>query len=196
MFTGIIECIGSVEQIVQQGTNKTYLVRSALSNKLKVDQSVAHNGVCLTVEAIDGDFHQVTAIEETLNKTTLSHWVVGSKINIERCLEVGGRLDGHFVQGHTDAVATVNKVVEKEGSWEYEIGFDAAFAPLIVEKGSICLDGISLTLFNVEKDRFKVAIIPYTWANTNIGTWQVGSVINIEFDILGKYLLRWNSLKS
>jgi riboflavin synthase len=167
-----------------------------LADKLKVEQSLAHNGVCLTVEAIDQNKHQVTAIAETLKKTSLNTWQVGTILNLERCLEVGGRLDGHFVQGHTDAVATVLQLEEKEGSWEFLIGFDPTFASLIVEKGSICLDGISLTLFDVTLQTFKVAIIPYTWANTNIQSWQVGSSINIEFDILGKYLLRWNSLKA
>ncbi len=194
MFTGIIESLGVVNEIVTKGTNLTFLIASPLSSLFKPDQSVSHNGVCLTVESIKGDVHQVTAIEETLKKTTLGNWKKGSFINLEQCLQVGGRLDGHFVQGHVDTTGTCTAIIEKNGSREFVIGFPENFAPLLIEKGSVCLDGISLTTFNITHASFQVAIIPYTIEHTNLKRLQIGDPVNLEFDVLGKYLLRSKSL--
>ena len=168
MFTGIIENLGQIVRINPKGSNVSFWVKSAMSNQLKVDQSVSHNGVCLTVEQIMDDSHKVTAIEETLLKTNLSKLVVGDSINLERCLQMNGRIDGHIVQGHVDDVATCTNAVEKDGSWEYTFKFNEKFAALLIEKGSVCVNGISLTAFNVTTTSFMVAIIPYTYINTSI----------------------------
>ena len=194
MFTGIIETTGTVEGIELIGTNHSFWIQSNISDKLKVDQSVCHNGVCLTVEAINKGHHKVTAVSETLQKTNLITWQNGSLINIERCLPVNGRLDGHLVQGHVDATATCSSVEEVNGSWLYSFQFPLEFAPLVIEKGSVCVNGISLTAFNVTEDSFSVAIIPYTHDHTNIHAIQAGDPVNIEFDILGKYLSHWKEL--
>ncbi|HEX7903225.1 MAG TPA: riboflavin synthase [Chitinophagaceae bacterium] len=190
MFTGIIETTGIVKEIISNGSNKTFWIESSLSPELKVDQSVSHSGVCLTVEEVKGNRHRVTAIAETLNKTDLEQWKEGSLINIERCLPLNGRLDGHFVQGHVDTTGVCKKRKEKEGSWEFEFEFPATFAALVIEKGSICVNGISLTAFNVKKKSFTAAIIPYTFNHTNIHDIHKGDKVNLEFDLLGKYLLR------
>lgn len=195
MFTGIIEGIGIVKDIIPNGSNKTFWIESSLSAELKTDQSVSHSGVCLTVEEISGQSHRVTAIDETLQKTGLSRWVPGQQVNLERCLQVNARLDGHFVQGHVDCTGICLKRKEKEGSWEYEIEFPRSFAELVIEKGSIAVNGISLTAFNVKKKRFTVAIIPYTFEHTNIQYVDKGDMVNLEFDLVGKYLLRRLSLK-
>ena len=195
MFRGIIETTGVVKNIVCSGTNKTFLIESDLSAQLSIDQSVAHNGVCLTVEAVNNNEHQLTAIEETLLKTTLNSWVVGTIVNVERCMQMNGRLDGHIVQGHVDAVATCVEVITKEGSWEYRLTFDEKFAALIIEKGSIALNGTSLTIFNVTGNSFTVAIIPYTYEHTSIKSLQPGEEVNIEFDMIGKYVTRFMQLK-
>ena len=166
-----------------------------MSNQLKVDQSVSHNGVCLTVEQIMDDSHKVTAIEETLLKTNLSKLVVGDCVNLERCLQMNGRIDGHIVQGHVDDVATCTNAIEKDGSWEYTFEFNEKFAALLIEKGSVCVNGISLTAFNVTTTSFTVAIIPYTYINTSIKNIDVDGLVNVEFDVLGKYILRMNELK-
>ena len=168
MFTGIIEQTGIIHTINRDGTNLVCWVRSPLSAALKVDQSLSHNGVCLTVEEINGDMHRVTAIEETLQKTNLGHWKPGNIVNLERCMLMNGRLDGHIVQGHVDTLATCITVIEKNGSWEYSFQLDQDFASLIIEKGSISLNGISLTIFNVTNNGFTVAIIPYTYMHTNM----------------------------
>ena len=194
MFTGIIETTGTVEGIELIGSNHSFWIQSNLSDKLKVDQSVSHNGVCLTVEAINKGHHKVTAVSETLQKTNLSFWQNGSLINIERCLPVNGRLDGHMVQGHVDSTAMCNTVEEVNGSWLYRFQFPQEFAHLLIEKGSICVNGISLTAFDITVDSFTVAIIPFTHDNTNIHAIQPGDPVNIEFDILGKYLSRWKDL--
>ncbi|HEX5654438.1 MAG TPA: riboflavin synthase [Chitinophagaceae bacterium] len=196
MFTGIIEGIGIVKDIIPNGSNKTFWIESSLSAELKTDQSVSHSGVCLTVEEISGQSHRVTAIDETLQKTGLSRWVPGQQVNLERCLQVNARLDGHFVQGHVDCTGICLKRKEKEGSWEYEIEFPRSFAELVIEKGSIAVNGISLTAFNVKKKRFTVAIIPYTFEHTNIQYVDKGDMVNLEFDLVGKYLLRRLSLKA
>ena len=176
--------------ILFQLDNKTFWIASPISADLKVDQSVAHSGVCLTVEKVENGQHQLTAIEETLHKTNLNSWGIGTFVNIERCLTMNGRLDGHIVQGHVDAVATCLQVADKDGSWEYTFSFDSKFASLIIEKGSIAINGTSLTVFNVTGKTFTVAIIPYTYEHTNIHQVTVGSRVNIEFDMIGKYVAR------
>lgn len=195
MFTGIIETTGIVKEIISNGSNKTFWIESLLSPELKVDQSVSHSGVCLTIEEINGNRHRVTAIAETLKKTGIDQWKEDSLINIERCLPLNGRLDGHFVQGHVDTTGVCKKRKEKDGSWEFEFEFPARFAALVIEKGSICVNGISLTAFNVKRKNFTVAIIPYTFNHTNIHDIHTGNKVNLEFDLLGKYLLRRLSLK-
>jgi riboflavin synthase len=190
MFTGIIEKTGIVTEITSNGTNKTFWVSSPISNELKVDQSLSHNGVCLTVEQVLNGTHRVTAIEETLTKTNAVQWQPGAIVNLERCMQLNGRLDGHIVQGHVDAVAECTAVIEKAGSWEYTFSFAAAFSALVIEKGSITLNGISLTLFNVGDTNFSVAVIPYTYGHTNINTLKKGDVVNVEFDVVGKYVQR------
>src|SRR5882672_6886537 len=166
MFTGIIESLGVIKEVISNGSNRTFWIESPLSNQMKVDQSISHNGVCLTVEEIKGHLHRVTAIDETLQKTNIGTWGPGSLVNIEQCLALNGRLDGHFVHGHVDTTGTCTGIKEKEGSWEFEIEFPSIFAALLIEKGSISLNGISLTAFNVSSNRFTVAIIPYTFEHT------------------------------
>jgi riboflavin synthase len=195
MFTGIIETTGIVKNVTIDGSNKTIWIESDISKELRVDQSVSHNGACLTVEEINENTHRVTAIEETLKKTNLNDWKIGSLINLERSLKPDSRLDGHFVQGHVDATATCLSQKEKEGSWEYEFSFQKKFAELVIEKGAICINGISLTAFDVKKKTFKVAIIPYTFEHTNIREIQNENKVNLEFDIIGKYVIRKLSLK-
>ena len=190
MFTGIIECMGLVEKKVSNGTNISFWISSPLSAALKVDQSLAHDGVCLTVEAIDNGLHCVTAVSETLQKTCLGAWEPGKRINLERAMVLGGRLDGHLVQGHVDATGTCLSVQNQQGSWLYRFSFPANFAALVIEKGSICINGISLTAFQVGKDSFSVAIIPFTYEHTNIKEVTTGSKVNLEFDMLGKYIAR------
>jgi riboflavin synthase len=195
MFTGIVEATGIIKKVTDNGTNRTFWIESPISNQLKTDQSVSHSGVCLTVEEVTDRQHRVTAIEETLKKTNLDTWADGTLINLERCLQLTSRLDGHLVQGHVDATGICTNKKEKNGSWEFEFSFPAKFGDLVIEKGSICVNGISLTAFGVKKKRFKVAIIPFTYEHTNIKHIVEGDMVNIEFDILGKYLLRRLSLK-
>lgn len=190
MFTGIIESTGIVKDVGGTGSNKTFWIESPLASDLRIDQSISHSGVCLTVEEIAGPRHRVTAIDETLAKTTLGTWVTGTLVNLERCLTLNARLDGHFVQGHVDSTGRCISRIEKNGSWEFEIEFPGKFAALIIEKGSICLNGISLTVFNVKKKRFTVAIIPFTFEHTNLRFLQKGDMVNLEFDLLGKYIQR------
>ena len=194
MFTGIVETQGIVKKICEGGTNKTFWIKSPISSKLKVDQSVAHNGVCLTVEEVKNNRHRVTAIAETLAKTNLNDWFDGTKVNLERCLKINDRLDGHFVQGHVDTTALCTDKKEKVGSWEYRFEFPMGFNSLVVEKGSIAVNGISLTAFKVTDTSFGVAIIPFTFDNTNMRLVNVGQKVNIEFDMLGKYINRKLSL--
>ncbi|HEY6901919.1 MAG TPA: riboflavin synthase [Puia sp.] len=195
MFTGIIESLGKVHSIETHGSNKTFWVESSLGPELKIDQSLSHNGVCLTVEEIREGLHRVTAIAETLEKTNLGSWLPGDLVNLERCMVMNGRLDGHIVQGHVDTTATCLERTDKQGSWEFRFEFPKKFSHLIIEKGSICLNGISLTLFNVKKSKFDVAIIPYTFEHTNIKSVVAGSKVNLEFDILGKYVYRFMQTK-
>ncbi|MFI5185548.1 MAG: riboflavin synthase [Chitinophagales bacterium] len=196
MFTGIIETPGIVKDIIANGSNKTFWIESGISRELNIDQSVSHNGVCLTIEEVRENIHRVTAIAETLKKTNLGSWRVSDLVNLERSLKLDSRLDGHFVQGHADTTATCIERKEKQGSWEYEFNFPKKFSNLIIEKGSICLNGISLTAFDVKKKSFKVAIIPYTYEHTNIKAIQKGDRVNIEFDLVGKYIVRSRELSS
>ena len=190
MFTGIIEQTGSVAEVLHAGTNTSFWVASPLWKELKVDQSLSHSGVCLTVEEIKEGRHRVTAISETLSKTNLGGWQPGTTVNLERCMPLNGRFDGHIVQGHVDTVAICTAVTEKNGSWEYSFRFPETFSNLIIEKGSVTINGISLTLFDVSNAAFSVAIIPYTYHHTNINSIKTGDKVNIEFDILGKYIQR------
>ena len=194
MFTGIIEQLGTIEAIATNNTNLTLTIQSALVPELKVDQSLSHSGVCLTVEEITGKQYKVTAIDETLKKTTIGSWEKGDTINLERCLRFDGRLDGHIVQGHVDTVGKCIGYEEKNGSWEYTIEFDKKFSTLIIEKGSISLNGISLTIFNITENTFTVAIIPYTYEHTNMHTLALGHNVNLEFDMVGKYVGRMKEL--
>ena len=190
MFTGIIECLGIIRDIKTDGSNKTFWIESPISNQLKNDESVSHNGACLTIEEVKDETHKVTAIKETLDKTNLDDWKTGDLVNLERSLRMNGRIDGHIVQGHVDSTAVcINKKV-LQGSTEFTFKFKKKFAQLIIEKGSVCVNGISLTAFNVDKKKFTVAIIPYTLQHTNLSFTEKDSPVNIEFDILGKYVQR------
>lgn len=190
MFTGIIEAIGTITQVDSQGNNKTFWIQSPISSSLKVDQSVSHDGVCLTIEEINHDRHRVTAIAETLKKSSLSYWQPGHLINLERSLQLNGRIDGHLVQGHVDATGRCLQVAERDGSWEYKFAFPEQFQALLIEKGSISVNGISLTLFNLTRNEFHVGIIPFTYHQTNIRLIKEGSIVNLEFDMIGKYINR------
>jgi len=190
MFTGIIETLAEVEAITAEGTNLHFVIKSSLSNELKIDQSVAHNGVCLTIVALNDQTHTVTAIQETLEKTNLQHLKVGSKINLERCMQMNGRLDGHIVQGHVDQTAVCVKRETLDGSWEYRFKYDPSAGNVTVEKGSVCINGISLTVVDSQRDEFSVFIIPYTFEHTNLQAVHPGDTVNIEFDIIGKYVAR------
>lgn len=195
MFTGIVESFGKITDVQANGTNKTFWIESSISHELKIDQSISHSGVCLTVEAVTDGLHRVTAIDETLQKTNLGSWQKDTLVNLERCLPMNGRLDGHLVQGHVDATATCLQVEDKGGSWQYRFQFPEQFAALMIEKGSVCLNGISLTAFDVSRDGFSVAIIPYTHEHTNIQQIRVGDAVNIEFDMVGKYIARIAQLR-
>ena len=191
MFTGIVEAQGLLESITPSGSNKTFRISSALGSGLKVDQSLSHNGVCLTVESVSGDSHTVTAIAETLFKTTMERWKTGDLINLEQCMQLNGRLDGHIVQGHVDTTAVCVSRESRNGSWEFRYEFPESFAALVIEKGSIAVDGISLTCFQAVKNRFSVAIIPYTFEHTNMKFITGGGSVNVEFDMIGKYVDRF-----
>jgi len=194
MFTGIIEAFGIVHSIERQGSNTTFNISSPISDELKIDQSISHNGVCLTVEEVSEGRHQVTAVEETLKKTNLSNWQKGTLVNLERCMTMNGRIDGHMVQGHVDTTALCTEKKDLDGSWEFRFQFPPSFVALVIEKGSISLNGISLTVFNVDMNSFSVAIIPYTYMHTNIQQVKEGSTVNIEFDMIGKYVNRMLAL--
>jgi riboflavin synthase len=196
MFTGIIECLGLIVAVDKIGGNTVFKVSTSLTHELKVDQSIAHNGVCLTIEAIHEEIYQVTAIEETLSKTNAGNWLVGDVVNLERAMQFNGRMDGHLVQGHVDAVATCIDVKEMDGSWQYRFQFPEKFASLMIEKGSVSLNGTSLTVFDVSTNQFSVAIIPYTYHHTNMHNLQMGQTVNIEFDMIGKYVARYAQLNN
>lgn len=188
MFTGIIEALGAITHIREEGTNRTFEVEASLASELKVDQSVAHNGVCLTVVAVESNRYQVTAIDETLQKTNLGNWQVGTLVNLERCMAANGRFDGHIVQGHVDETATCRAIQEQGGSWLFDFEYAAESGNITVEKGSVTINGVSLTCFNSKQNSFRVAIIPYTYEHTNFKNLSVGDKVNLEFDIVGKYL--------
>mgnify|MGYP006186552327 FL=1 len=201
MFTGIIETLATVTAIQKEGTNVTFTLQSPITHELKVDQSVSHNGVCLTVvrcavsaDGIGGEY-DVTAIDETLQKTNLGTWKVGSKVNMERCMPAHGRFDGHIVQGHVDQTAVCISVENKEGSWLFTFQYDESLGNITVEKGSICVNGISLTVVNSGLNTFSVAIIPYTYENTNFNSFKIGTKVNLEFDVVGKYVKRIHDLR-
>jgi riboflavin synthase len=196
MFTGIVEAEGIIKEIITEGKNKSFWIESPLSPELKVDQSLAHDGVCLTVEEINSSIYRVTAVEETLNKSNLGNWQIGNSVNLERSLQLSSRLDGHFVQGHVDCTATCKKIIDKKGSWQLTFSFPKKFSNLIIEKGSVCINGISLTVFDVKNKTFSVAIIPYTFEHTNMKHLQEGDEVNIEFDMIGKYIVRNIGLKA
>lgn len=191
MFTGIIEGVGEIQKIENEATNVNLWVKSSFTNELKIDQSVAHNGVCLTVVDIVDDVYKVTAIQETLNKTNLGTLLNGDLVNLERCLQFNGRVDGHIVQGHVDQTGVVKSIVNQEGSYVITINYDEEqYNNVTVEKGSICLNGVSLTVLDSTIGEFSVAIIPYTWEFTNLHQLKEGTIVNLEFDILGKYIKR------
>ncbi len=190
MFTGIIETIGIIEGMEQEGTNMHFEVSSSITPELSIDQSVSHDGVCLTVVAVDDSVYTVTAIEETLQKSNLGSWRVGNKINLERCMPANGRFDGHIVQGHVDQTALVEKIDSRDGSWVFDFSYDQSKGNITVEKGSITVNGTSLTCFNSRKSGFSVAIIPYTYEHTNFHQLRTGDRVNLEFDIVGKYIQR------
>ena len=193
MFTGIIEKLGTVSKITKEADNLHISVTSEFTDELKIDQSVAHNGVCLTVVAIDGDTYTVTAIKETLQKTNLNSLKVGDKVNLERAMKLGDRLDGHIVQGHVDQTGHCTDIKNENGSWFFTFDYDAAKNNITIEKGSITINGTSLTVVNSEQNSFSVAIIPYTYEHTNFHTFQTGTEVNLEFDVIGKYVARLTS---
>ncbi len=195
MFTGIIEGLGILQETVEKGSNKTFFIKSDIASEMKVDESICHNGVCLTVEDINNDIYRVTAIKESLDKTNIGTWKTGESINLERSMKMNGRLDGHIVQGHVDSTATCIAIKDTDGSLEFTFEFDKKFGGLVIEKGSICINGISLTVFNLGVNTFTVAIIPYTYMHTNMQYLKTGMKVNIEFDMIGKYVSRLQSLR-
>lgn len=190
MFTGIIETLGTIQKIEANGSNRSFWLSSPIAQDLRIDQSLAHDGVCLTVEEIRESMHRVTAIKETLDKTNMNAWKLKDQINLERCLSFNGRLDGHIVQGHVDCTLICKARKELKGSWEFTFELPKKFSQYIIEKGSITINGISLTVFDLRKKTFKVAIIPYTFGHTNIKDLNAGVEVNAEFDLIGKYILR------
>ena len=190
MFTGIIESVGFVKNLKQEKENLHITIESNFTSELKIDQSIAHDGVCLTIVDIKGEEYTVTAIKETLDKSNLKYVTVGSEINLERAMILGARLDGHIVQGHVDQTAVCTAIVEENGSWVFDFKYDNTYNNITIEKGSITINGVSLTVVNSQKNSFSVAIIPYTYENTNFHTFEVGTVVNLEFDVIGKYVAR------
>ena len=190
MFTGIIETLGKVKGLRNEGGNLHITIDSDISEELKIDQSISHNGVCLTVVALDEGSHTVTAIEETLEKSSLKNLEVGQKINLERAMILGARLDGHIVQGHVDQTGVCTEINEKDGSWIFSFEYDASKNNVTIEKGSITIDGVSLTVVDSGKNNFSVAIIPYTYEHTRFHSYTVGHIVNLEFDVIGKYVAR------
>lgn len=196
MFAGIIKHIGQVKEVEKDGTNLIFTIQSDISSELNIDQSIAHDGICLTVVEQKEDTHKVVAILESVNKTNLSEWNPGKKVNLELCITANQKIDGHFVQGHIDTTGIVQQIDNKDGSWEFTIEFPSEFASLLVTKGSVTINGISLTVIDPTHTAFQVAIIPYTYQHTNLHTLKVGSKVNLEFDIIGKYLQRHIELQS
>ncbi|MBD3863040.1 riboflavin synthase [Olleya marilimosa] len=194
MFTGIIETLGTVKQLTTVKDNLDITIESTITNQLKIDQSVAHNGVCLTVVEINDDQYKVTAIKETLDKTNIGDLQINDIVNIERAMKLGDRLDGHIVQGHVDQTAICIEATETNGSWLYTFEYDPKLNNITIEKGSITVNGVSLTVVNSQKNSFSVAIIPYTYEHTNFKQFKIGTKINLEFDVIGKYVKRLNEL--
>jgi len=195
MFTGIIEALGRVESIADEGSGRIFWISSPISRDLKPDQSLSHNGACLTIEQVSDHQHRITAVDETLKKTNLGNWLVGDTVNLERCMQINSRLDGHLVQGHVDTIGTCVEILPKNGSTEYRFSFPLTFSSLIIEKGSICINGISLTCYDVTQNEFTVAIIPFTYEHTNMKEVKINSTVNLEFDVIGKYIQRHLELK-
>ncbi len=195
MFTGIIETLGTLQEIRQEQENLHLKIESNITNELKIDQSVAHNGICLTVVAIENNTYTVTAIKETIDKTTISSWNPKDKINLERAMKLGDRLDGHIVQGHVDQIGTCINIKEADGSWYFTFEYDKSQSNITIEKGSITVNGTSLTVVDSKLNQFSVAIIPYTYENTNFKTFKVGTIVNLEFDVIGKYVKRIQDLR-
>ena len=196
MFTGIIETLGTIQNLKNENNNLHVSVKSAITNELKIDQSVAHNGVCLTVIAIENDVYTVTAIAETINKTNLGEWKIGDSLNLERAMLLGSRLDGHIVQGHVDQTGICKNIENANGSWYFTFEYDADLNNITIEKGSITVNGVSLTVVNSKKNEFSVAIIPYTYEHTNFKNFKIGTKINLEFDVIGKYVARLFEVRS
>lgn len=194
MFTGIIEDLGIIKDIQRENTNIRFFIQSKFLDELQIDQSVAHDGVCLTVDSLEKESYSVVAVAETLEKTNLKSWEIGDLVNLERAMLLNGRLDGHLVQGHVDALVKCEKIVDKNGSVDFTFSFDEKFAALVIEKGSICLNGVSLTVFNVGNRECTVTIIPYTIEHTNFKNIKEGDLLNVEFDVIGKYILRKKTL--
>ncbi|MFM7823006.1 MAG: riboflavin synthase, partial [Bacteroidota bacterium] len=190
MFTGIIESISVVKSIHKNGTNMEFGFECPFVSELKIDQSLSHNGVCLTVTGIENGIYNVTAISETLDRTNLGRLAIGDTVNVERCMLMGGRLDGHIVQGHVDTVAKCESISDMDGSWLYRFSFPEQESNLIVEKGSVCINGVSLTVVDASNGIFSVAIIPYTYENTNFKDLKPGDLVNLEFDVIGKYVAK------
>jgi len=195
MFTGIIETLGIIKDIQKEGDNLHITIASSITNELKIDQSVAHNGVCLTVVAISGDEYTVTAIKETILKTNLAEWKVDNIVNLERAMKLGDRLDGHIVQGHVDQTGECISIEEANGSWYFTFNYDRKLNNITIEKGSITINGVSLTVLDSKEDEFSVAIIPYTFEHTNFKNFTIGTKINLEFDVIGKYVTRLISMR-
>ena len=196
MFTGIIETLGRVEKIEKDRENINLTIQTNITDELKIDQSIAHNGVCLTVVAISGKNYVVTAIKETLDKTNLGHLSENDLLNIERAMKLGDRLDGHIVQGHVDQTAVCSEVLENDGSWIFTFVYDANANNITIEKGSVTVNGVSLTVVDSKKNQFSVAIIPYTYTHTGFSKFKKGTTVNLEFDVIGKYVARLHELKS
>ncbi|OIQ15441.1 MAG: riboflavin synthase subunit alpha [Flavobacterium sp. MedPE-SWcel] len=196
MFTGIIETSGTIKQISKNDSNIDITINSSITPELKIDQSVAHNGVCLTVVAIEENNYTVTAIKETIDKTNLGHWKENDEVNLERAMKLGDRLDGHIVQGHVDQIGTCKNIEEANGSWYFTFEYDSNLENITIEKGSITINGVSLTVVNSKANEFSVAIIPYTYEHTNFKHFKKGSVVNLEFDVVGKYVSRLHGLRN
>lgn len=196
MFTGIIETLGTIQSLKKEGENIHLTIHSTITNELKIDQSVAHNGVCLTVVSIDNDNYTVTAIKETLDKTNLGDWKEGDIVNLERAMKLGDRLDGHIVQGHVDQIAVCKNIQEADGSWYFTFEYDRSLNNITIEKGSVTVNGTSLTVVNSKLNEFSVAIIPYTYEHTNFNSFKIGTKVNLEFDVIGKYVKRLHELQA
>ena len=196
MFTGIIETLGTINDLQTDNGNLQVTIKSEITNELKIDQSVAHNGICLTVVKIENDTYTVTAIKETIDKTNIGTWEVGGIVNLERAMKLGDRLDGHIVQGHVDQTAVCTKADANNGNWYYTFEYDSSLSNITIEKGSITVNGVSLTVVDSQINAFSVAIIPYTFDHTTFKTFKIGTKVNLEFDVIGKYITRLNSLRS